>query len=475
MWLRSLSIQSAFCALIGLSFFPTSAEAGPLLDWLFGGRSAPAYPVGAPVPVGNGQIANYGSGYAANYGTYYGPQLPAVGPAGAGYTYRNPTGIAATTLPPTASYVPNYRTNAYRAPVTYYRPMMTTDPNTGAQVVAMAPCTSYEYQTQRVPTFGRSALYGSNSLPSVRPAAPALPTYTLPSGGIPLATTQSPYVTGYRGYTTYQPAAPAQTYGPSGTYQTAPLGAQPYYGAASGGCSNYAAPNSYASPNSYVAPTPGLVAPPGPARTITPAPSYGQVVPGPGGVYPPAGSAYPATPGGVPGAAAPSSDPAADVTPSLPPVSSNRRPQLKSIVRDPPTNFKMVPVEEAERRTVPTMSPIPTPDGYEPNHRWNPGLLKEDDMTALRPIQPKMASGVQPGQSKKIHWASFEESRASVKPVVPATNLRPIRQPTAQYQAQNQAQPLTQTSRQTLSHGTPGKTNKKRYQYDSSGWKSVRN
>ncbi len=174
--LRVLVSSAVACVILS----PTNVQAGPFLDWLFGrNRSAAAYPVGSPVPIGNGaHTTAYGAavaagnpGYAANYGTYYGPQQPVVGPAGAGYTAGRPTGIAGTIQPPTISYVPNYRSSGYRAPVTYYRPIMTTDPNTGAQVVTMTPCTSYEIQTQRSPALGRSALFGSGQLPPVVPPA----------------------------------------------------------------------------------------------------------------------------------------------------------------------------------------------------------------------------------------------------------------------------------------------------------------
>ncbi|HAC92834.1 MAG TPA: hypothetical protein DCF63_19700, partial [Planctomycetaceae bacterium] len=37
------------------NLLPSSAQAGPLIDWLWGGRrAAPAYPVGSPVPLGVG-------------------------------------------------------------------------------------------------------------------------------------------------------------------------------------------------------------------------------------------------------------------------------------------------------------------------------------------------------------------------------------------------------------------------------------
>ncbi|MEZ6080127.1 MAG: hypothetical protein R3C56_31995 [Pirellulaceae bacterium] len=218
MSLKRTRSTMALIALVSCGLSPRAAQAGPLLDWLFGRTQAgPAYAVGAPVPVGNGgYAAAYGAaaypatGYAGNYGTYYGSQLPAIGPAGAGYTAPMPTGIAAATLPSnlpsTLSYVPNFQTQAQRAPVTYYRPLLTTDPNTGAQVVAMAPCTSYETMAQRTPIWGRSALFGSNAAPTFQPPSQALPTYTLPSGGIPLAYSSpsitAPYSTAYGVYGT---------------------------------------------------------------------------------------------------------------------------------------------------------------------------------------------------------------------------------------------------------------------------------
>lgn len=44
-----------------------------------------------------------------------------------------------------------YRTSSYRVPVTYYRPVITTDPTTGQQVVVQQPCTSFVTQQQLNP------------------------------------------------------------------------------------------------------------------------------------------------------------------------------------------------------------------------------------------------------------------------------------------------------------------------------------
>lgn len=498
---RSLS-TIAMIALVSCGLSPRAAQAGPLLDWLFGRtQTPPAHAVGAPVPVSNAYAAGYGAvgypasgysaaGYAANYGTYYGAQLPAIGPAGAGYTAPMPTGIAAATLPATMpstlSYVPNFQTQAQRTPVTYYRPLLTTDPNTGTQVVAMAPCTSYETMAQRTPALGRSALFGSNTPPTFQPPAQALPTYTIPSGGIPLAYSSpaitAPYSTAYGvygtndsigGYSALQPQAglpalgaypggqiPAgmapTSVGPAGAYPTAPLSQSPYYGSTSGGSSGgsngMSTPWQTVAPGSVPSSIPGLVAPQasatapaytqppyssqpdyGPAPTISPAPSSGP----PAGVYP--GPADPA-----------------DAPPVLPPVGTSAaaptqrndlRPTLRSVVRHPQTSE---PPQQANasrsksdssssegRSQVPTMLPIPAPADFNHEPRWNPGLLREEDMTASRPITPSGAQWA--GHAKPIVWASFESpnhespshSAIAAEATVTSSHLRPILAPSA--------------------------------------------
>lgn len=480
-WFKPLSVFKpiALSAAIGLGVLAEPAEAGPLIDWLFGrSNNAPAYPVGQPVPlgnaVGNGYAAGYGNGYAAgygvyprtavpqtgyaapgyaaNYGTYYGSQLPVIGNGGAAYTAPVPSGVTAATLPRTLSYVPNYRTNSYRAPVTYYRPVLTTDPNTGSQVVAMAPCSSYEYQTSRVPAPGRTAYYGSSLVPQTQPMQQALPTYTLPSGGVPLASNYptNTYGSAYGSYSAQQPAV-----APSTAYP-----ASPYYGGTySGGSTGSYLPQTQS--------VPGLSAPQAPGTIRTPAPTYGQVVPDPSlsqpVMPPPAASGAPSTSPGF------GTDPRGDVAPSLPNNSSASRqslsPKLQSITRNQPSNSnrRMQPIQErsttypnyadnsrrepnypkvevpslrsnpfGESRTevpastgntaAPAMDPIPVPDDFKLKPRWNPGLLREEDMTALRPIAPEVAKYA--GQSKKIHWASFEETRSVAKPSYDAERLQ---------------------------------------------------
>ena len=502
----------ALMALLGCAVSAPPVQAGPLLDWLFGHKqTAPITPVGAPVPVGTGYAAGYGAagyavapvvqppaaaypaaaypaatapGYAGNYGTYYSTQLPAIGPAGAGYTAPMPSGIAAATLPssmpPTLSYVPNFQTQSQRTPVTYYRPLMTTDPNTGAQVVAMAPCTSYEMMAQRVPVLGRSALFGSTVAPTAAIPSQALPTYTLPSGGVPLAystpSITAPYSTAYGvygssntggSYTTLQPgvAQVAPSIGavaPSSAeqaavYPTAPLAQTPYYGSTSGGsCGDAGATPWQPVPGG----APGLVAPQAPPAQypsqVSPGYSQPEYSPAPNGSVTPS---FNATPGVYPPSSGGSSDPA-DMPPSLPSTGtsaaaapqfnslhadssqSTQRPQLRSIVRYPSsssasagsTTQSQTAAAHADsddssrdnresRSDVPVMLPIPAPQDFHHEPRWNPGLLREEDMTALRPIDSRAVQLA--GHAKPIVWASFE----SPSPV--ADQPQPTRQTSA--------------------------------------------
>ena len=269
----------------------------------------------------------------------------------------------------------------------------------------MAPCTSYEYQNQRVPTLGRSMLFGSGSAPPIPPPAPALPSYTLPSGGVPLNGAVAPTFRGYAPAAVQPPAAFGDRRQRSyfGTYATDPYGQVRGYSSYSGG--------------SCGAPVPGLVAPPAPI--ITPAPSQ-PFTPSSPLAQPPA-SPFPQ------GSSAPSSDPRANEAPSLPatglPSTTQLKPvpRLKSIAQQPvmapganvassvesPREIEggLRPIQSNPRQQdYPVLEPIPIPEEDDFNQRWNPGLLSEQDMTASRDT----SSG--PAQRKKIHWASFESS-----------------------------------------------------------------
>lgn len=79
-----------------------------------------------------------------------------------------------------------YRTTSFRVPVTYYRPVITTDPTTGQQVVVQQPCTSFVQQQQRTPTrFFRSARPRLGTDPSlVVPLNECPPSYAAAMPGV---------------------------------------------------------------------------------------------------------------------------------------------------------------------------------------------------------------------------------------------------------------------------------------------------
>ncbi|HBE69889.1 MAG TPA: hypothetical protein DDW52_17215 [Planctomycetaceae bacterium] len=385
-----------------------SAQAGPLIDWLFGRRTSPAYPVGGPVPVGNtAGYAPYSSGYSP-YSVGYAPYNSLRPPVFSGPGYAPPSGLPTTVtprVPTTYSYVPNYRTNYYRAPVTYYRPLMKADPTTGAQTVHMAPCTSYEYQTQRIPTWGQSTYYGNFATQAPIVSPPAGTTYTLPRGGLPLTQSTAPAISSpaASNYTTLQPPITSMPPSTASTYPTSPYGTSPYsvapstyYGTTTGGCTGSAP---------AYAPPPGLTAPPAPT------------------------TAPPANPGIFP----PENDPA-NTRPSLSggPISSPES-SASSLANSAPTAKRFSVTETREASTpsfeaarnsepprlpsrTPSTKPIPAPRDFDAHQNWNPGLIREEDLTAHHspPAKARLAYTLA-GQSKTIQWASFEQA-SNAKP-----------------------------------------------------------
>jgi len=104
-----------------------TADAGPLLDWIRGRRTAR-------------QVA---------------PQQPCATPCG---TNACATGSCTTTCMQTCqrvvvNYVPctAYRTSWDRVPVTTYRQTTSTDPCSGCTVTCNKPCTTYTYRMKQVP------------------------------------------------------------------------------------------------------------------------------------------------------------------------------------------------------------------------------------------------------------------------------------------------------------------------------------
>lgn len=181
------------------------AEAGCLCDWLFGRRpayAAAAIPVAPPAYSANfvapaapaasyslpttvapptttvapttsyaAQMPAYGAAPApTGYSSYYGTAAPATSFYGTGNVYpaaAAPVSYAAAYRGQSVVAEPvyrggllgwlfgtNYRTRAYPAQVTYYRPQTVLNPATGAANVVQQPCTSTQYQIQRTPYAG---------------------------------------------------------------------------------------------------------------------------------------------------------------------------------------------------------------------------------------------------------------------------------------------------------------------------------
>lgn len=126
--------KSISCGLFVLfSLVASSADAGPLLDWL---RSK-CNRYNGNVPTGTLQ---------ATSGTF--TQAPTT--LLPGQCQRTCMQTCQRTV---VNYVPYtaYRTDWKRVPVTQYRPVTNTDPCSGCTVTCMRPCTSYSWQLQRTP------------------------------------------------------------------------------------------------------------------------------------------------------------------------------------------------------------------------------------------------------------------------------------------------------------------------------------
>jgi hypothetical protein len=172
-----------------MAMAPSQLNAGTWMDNILN-RRPPAYPVGAPVPVGSGvqnQVANYptlpttaspyaAAPYAGQYGAgqYGGPLAIPTGPSA---TPPSATGLGAIPFGTPQSVVgalptASYDTTWNRTPVTYYRPVTTFDPRTGTNVTSLQPCTANQYQAQRIPMTAPRALLGeygaqANRWPSI--------------------------------------------------------------------------------------------------------------------------------------------------------------------------------------------------------------------------------------------------------------------------------------------------------------------
>ncbi|MCU0707148.1 MAG: hypothetical protein MUF23_02540 [Pirellula sp.] len=182
---------------IGLTLLLTGKDANAQGWCCFNKNTAPAYPVGPPIPIT--PTAPSGTAMTSNFGSY-GMQPPSPGaffPAGLPQTSAG--------MLPTAAY----DTRWVQTPVTYYRPVTQFDPRYGTTVTSLQPCTSYQYQAARVPLVAPQLVpqptYSANRLPAVTAPgyyptalAPAnvYPTLQqIPSAGTPVTSGMMSYAT----------------------------------------------------------------------------------------------------------------------------------------------------------------------------------------------------------------------------------------------------------------------------------------
>ncbi len=174
--LNRVRLQAVFAAGLVVGFVQSQVSAGPFADWWIN-QNRPTYPLtpGTPAAIASG-YGNYGyNAYSGYPNTSYSPVLP--------------QGLPQTNggFLPTGGYASQY----YKAPTTYYRPVTSFDPNLGTTITSLQPCTSYQYQAQRVPLLTPAwqnyayGGYGSTSQPNYTPPYQT-PTLSQPSIASPM-------------------------------------------------------------------------------------------------------------------------------------------------------------------------------------------------------------------------------------------------------------------------------------------------
>ncbi len=173
------SARLALGSAIALASSPWTLTESAYAQCCWGCKPQAPYPVGSPYPVTN--PAPQAGSYAAGRPTI--PVVPITPSYGSTPSYYGNYGM----LPPaTGNALPNgfpqsvasamptaaYDTQWQRTPVTYYRPVTQFDPNYGTTVTSLQPCTSYQYQAQRVPMVAPTPVGGayaqaSNQWPAI--------------------------------------------------------------------------------------------------------------------------------------------------------------------------------------------------------------------------------------------------------------------------------------------------------------------
>lgn len=175
------SARLALGSAIALASSPWTLTENALAQCCWGCKPQTPYPVGSPYPVAYPNPAPQPGSYAAGRPTI--PVVPITPTYGSTQSYYGNYGM----LPPAsgnalpngfpqsvASAMPTaaYDTQWQRTPVTYYRPVTQFDPNYGTTVTSLQPCTSYQYQAQRVPMVAPTPVGGayaqaSNQWPAI--------------------------------------------------------------------------------------------------------------------------------------------------------------------------------------------------------------------------------------------------------------------------------------------------------------------
>jgi|GEM_PF-2882987 len=228
---------------LAASAMPIPVNGAPVTSFYGTGNVYPANPLtlagGAgtmTAAVATPQVSYYApQGYAPQTSGLSGPVVTATSPAPMmvqgtpAVGYAAPAGTTVQTYPgvPAASpgffgglsrffggmFGTGYSTSYYAAPVTYYRPVTTVDPSTGATTIVQRPCTSSEYLMQRTPittcypnTSGIASTSSSCCGPApattvYNPYAPAMGTTLVPDAGSMSAygTSAGPWAAGVSG------------------------------------------------------------------------------------------------------------------------------------------------------------------------------------------------------------------------------------------------------------------------------------
>ena len=177
--------------LAGMTFRPSTVEAGPLFDWLFqrnrsqtiGGANG-QHPGLAGHSVGRSCLGNlFGRNRAGAYANAANPIAPtnaytAAAPNVYGQTagYAPQTGCAGGWCQQTVvRWIPQtaFRTAYQQVPVTTYKTSTTINPANGLPLTCTRPCTSYTTQARRVPYTTYRPIY--TTVPVSDPLAPQRP------------------------------------------------------------------------------------------------------------------------------------------------------------------------------------------------------------------------------------------------------------------------------------------------------------